>query len=212
MLDAFGHLRELRSEFVHQHEQWRRQQRELDEAMRSSADRSHREELLRFQQRELEEADVRAGEEDALATERHRLTHAQRLGELSREAYESLYGGDGAVLVNQQACLRAGVYPVEYVDASGGGDAFDAGFIYGLLNNLSVEDCLRVASALGASCVRAIGTTPGVFTRRECEAFLHGRHPALNAERRNHAGAPEADGSRRPASAAESAAKPPSTS
>ena len=98
MLDAFGHLRELRSEFVHQHEQWRMQQRELDEAMRSSADRSHREELLRFQQRELEEADVRAGEEDALATERHRLTHAQRLGELSREAYESLYGGDGAVL------------------------------------------------------------------------------------------------------------------
>lgn len=98
MLDAFGHLRELRSEYAHQHEQWRMQQRELEEAIRSSADRSHREELLRFQQRELEEADVRAGEEDALATERHRLTHAQRLGELSREAYESLYGGDGAVL------------------------------------------------------------------------------------------------------------------
>ena len=33
-------------------------------------------------------------------------------------------------------------------------------------------ECLRVASALGASCVRAIGTTPGVFTRPECEAFL----------------------------------------
>jgi hypothetical protein len=34
------------------------------------------------------------------------------------------------------------------------------------------EDCLRVASALGASCVRAIGTTPGVFTQSECEQFL----------------------------------------
>jgi len=98
MLDAFGHLRELRSEYARQHEQWRMQQRELEEAIRSSADRSHREELLRFQQRELEEADVQPGEEEALATERHRLTHAQRLGELSREAYESLYGGDGAVL------------------------------------------------------------------------------------------------------------------
>jgi sugar/nucleoside kinase (ribokinase family) len=58
------------------------------------------------------------------------------------------------------------------VDASGGGDAFDAGFIYGLLRGMEPEDCLRVASALGASCVRAIGTTPGVFTRSECEAFL----------------------------------------
>jgi hypothetical protein len=46
---------------------------------------------------------------------------------------------------------------------------------------MEVEDCLRVASALGASCVRAIGTTPGVFTRPECEAFM--REHALQIER-----------------------------
>jgi len=89
-------------------------------------------------------------------------------------------GSDGTVLVDRQTCMRAGVYPVDYVDGSGGGDAFDAGYIYGLLNSLPVEDCLRVASALGASCVRAIGTTPGVFTRRECEAFM--REHALKIE------------------------------
>jgi sugar/nucleoside kinase (ribokinase family) len=81
-------------------------------------------------------------------------------------------GEGGAVLVREGLRLRAGVFDVPYVDGSGGGDAFDAGYIYGLLNNLGPEDCLRVASALGASCVRAIGTTPGVFTRVECEAFL----------------------------------------
>ena len=81
-------------------------------------------------------------------------------------------GGHGSVLVGDGLRLRAGVYPVEFVDGSGGGDAFDAGYIYGLLHGLGAEDCLRVASALGASCVRAIGTTPGVFTRAECEAFL----------------------------------------
>jgi sugar/nucleoside kinase (ribokinase family) len=90
-------------------------------------------------------------------------------------------GGEGSVLVSDQARLRAGVYPVEFVDGSGGGDAFDAGFIYGLLNDMTVEDCLRYASALGASCVRAIGTTPGVFTRSECEAFL--KHHKLKIER-----------------------------
>jgi hypothetical protein len=40
---------------------------------------------------------------------------------------------------------------------------------------MDAEDCVRVASALGASCVRAIGTTTGVFTKEECEQFLH-RH------------------------------------
>jgi sugar/nucleoside kinase (ribokinase family) len=81
-------------------------------------------------------------------------------------------GEGGAVFVRHDLRLRSGVFKVPYVDGSGGGDAFDAGYIYGLLHDMEPEDCLRFASALGASCVRAIGTTPGVFTRAECEAFL----------------------------------------
>jgi sugar/nucleoside kinase (ribokinase family) len=84
-------------------------------------------------------------------------------------------GGDGAVLVQPGLRLKAGVFSMPFVDGSGGGDAFDAGYIYGLLRGLDAKDCLQVASALGASCVRAIGTTPGVFTRDECEQFL-GEH------------------------------------
>jgi sugar/nucleoside kinase (ribokinase family) len=89
-------------------------------------------------------------------------------------------GGDGSVLVSERLRLRAGVYPVDFVDGSGGGDAFDAGYIFGLLHGMGTEDCLRYASALGASCVRAVGTTPGVFTRPECEAFL--KQQALKIE------------------------------
>jgi sugar/nucleoside kinase (ribokinase family) len=81
-------------------------------------------------------------------------------------------GGEGSVLVQDGLKLRAGAFGVPYVDGSGGGDAFDAGYIVGLLQGLDAAGCLRYASALGASCVRAIGTTPGVFTRDECEAFL----------------------------------------
>jgi sugar/nucleoside kinase (ribokinase family) len=84
-------------------------------------------------------------------------------------------GGDGAVVVGERVRLRAGAYPVAFVDGSGGGDAFAAGYVYGLLHGLGPEDCLRVASALGASCVRAVGTTTGVFSRAECEEFLR-RH------------------------------------
>jgi len=112
----------------------------------------------------------------ANAVEQAELFHRLRAGTVV-----ITMGGDGAVLVSDRVRLRAGAYPVTFVDGTGGGDAFDAGYIYGLLNRMDEEDCLRVASALGASCVRAIGTTPGVFTRPECEVFM--REHVLQIER-----------------------------
>ncbi len=90
-------------------------------------------------------------------------------------------GGGGSVLASGDLRLRAGAYSVPFIDGSGGGDAFDAGYICGLLQNKGPEECLRIASALGASCVRAVGTTPGVFTRSECDQFL--RENTLTIER-----------------------------
>ncbi len=120
-------------------------------------------------------------EGELITGERDPLRQAEVFRRLGAGTVVITLGGDGAVLVNGQVRLRSGVYPVPYVDGSGGGDAFDAGFVYGLLHGLGAEDCLRVASALGASCVRAVGTTPGVFTRGECEAFL--RAHTLRIER-----------------------------
>ena len=51
----------------------------------------------------------------------------------------------------------------------------------GLLEGLSELDCLKLASAVGASCVRAVGTTAGVFTRAEAFEFM--RSHELNVER-----------------------------
>jgi sugar/nucleoside kinase (ribokinase family) len=111
-------------------------------------------------------------EAEQITGERDPVRQAELFCRLGAGTAVITMGADGAVLVNDKVRLRAGVYSVPFVDGSGGGDAFDAGYIWGLLNNLGAEDCLRVASALGASCVRAIGTTPGVFTRAECEEFL----------------------------------------
>jgi sugar/nucleoside kinase (ribokinase family) len=81
-------------------------------------------------------------------------------------------GGQGTVLATQGVRWRAGVFPVEYVGATGAGDAFDAGYIAGLLAGCDPRGCLAWASALGASCVRSISATGSVFTRAEAEAFL----------------------------------------
>ncbi|OAI54974.1 carbohydrate kinase [Planctomycetaceae bacterium SCGC AG-212-F19] len=111
-------------------------------------------------------------EAELITGEKNPLRQAELFHKLGAKTAVITMGGEGSVLVSAGLKLHAGVYSVSFVDGSGGGDAFDAGYIYGLLNRMSTEDCLRVASALGASCVRAIGTTPGVFTRAECDAFL----------------------------------------
>ena len=111
-------------------------------------------------------------EVELITAEKNPVRQAELFHQMGARTAVITLGGEGAVLVQDGLRLRAGVYRVPFVDGSGGGDAFDAGYIYGLLHDLGPEDCLRVASALGASCVRAVGTTPGVFTRPECEAFL----------------------------------------
>jgi len=81
-------------------------------------------------------------------------------------------GGQGTVLVADKLRLRAGAFPVKYVGGTGAGDAFDAGYIAGLLTGCDPRGCLAWASALGASCVRSISATESVFTRAEAETFL----------------------------------------
>ena len=98
MLDTFGRLNGLRDEYGDRYVRWTESRRTLQEAERAAADRTAREDLLRFQYRELEEANVSPGEEERLAAEGRRLTHARRLAELQHDAYESLYAGDMSAL------------------------------------------------------------------------------------------------------------------
>jgi sugar/nucleoside kinase (ribokinase family) len=90
-------------------------------------------------------------------------------------------GEHGLVSVSDEHRLKLGAYPTEFVDGSGGGDAFNAGYIVGLLEGRPELDCLKLASAVGASCVRAVGTTAGVFTRAEADDFLRRHEVAVEA-------------------------------
>jgi sugar/nucleoside kinase (ribokinase family) len=119
-------------------------------------------------------------EAEVILGERNPFKQADAFRKMGAKTVVITMGEKGALVVDDRVKLMAGVYPVEFVDPSGGGDAFDAGYIYGLLKGMDAEGCLKVASALGASCVRAIGTTPGVFTESEYEDFV-GKH-ALRIE------------------------------
>ena len=85
-------------------------------------------------------------------------------------------GGDGVVFSEGGRCFAASAYPVQVLDATGAGDAFAAGIIAGIVQGYSLADCIRYGSALGSSCVRALGCSDGVFTAAEARAFLRD-HP-----------------------------------
>jgi sugar/nucleoside kinase (ribokinase family) len=120
------------------------------------------------------EAELILGEKDA-------LRQAERFHELGARTVIITMGDRGSVLVGEGVRLRAESYRVPFVDGTGGGDAFAAGYMDGLLRGLDKEECLRIGSAVGASCVRAIGTTTGVFKKPELETFL--RKNPLRIER-----------------------------
>ncbi len=112
-----------------------------------------------------DEADVILGVSDPLEQAKRFLDAGAANVVITSGSRGSLFWGEGGQ-------FRAGVYPIEFVSGAGAGDAFDAGFIAGLLWNEDAQGCIRWGSALGASCVRAIGTTDSVFTKEEALAFM----------------------------------------
>ncbi|MFZ5833162.1 MAG: carbohydrate kinase family protein, partial [Planctomycetota bacterium] len=100
------------------------------------------------------------------------LEQAEAFRDLGACAVVITDGDNGSLLATDGMRLRAGVYPAEYVGGTGAGDAFDAGFIMGMLEGEDPEGCVRWGAALGASCVRSVSATDGVFSRPEAEAFM----------------------------------------
>lgn len=76
-------------------------------------------------------------------------------------------GAQGASMRWFERIVRALPPAVHAVDTTGAGDAFDAGFIDGLLDGASGEDCLRRGCTCGSLSTRAIGAIGGLPTRDE---------------------------------------------
>jgi sugar/nucleoside kinase (ribokinase family) len=104
------------------------------------------------------------------------LDQAKAFCDLGADTVVITQGEKGTLLLGRNVRLRAGVYPTTFVGGTGAGDAFDAGYIAGLLAGEDPAGCLRWGSALGASCVRAIGATESVFDRQQAETFMRD-HP-----------------------------------
>ena len=81
-------------------------------------------------------------------------------------------GPDGAVAAQGDRIVRLPAPRVDPVDATGAGDAFDAGFLASRLAGDPLERSLEIANACGALSTRALGGVDAQPTMDEVLAFL----------------------------------------
>lgn len=83
----------------------------------------------------------------------------------------------GAFAADRERERPAPGYVVEVRDSTGAGDAFHAGFVWGMLEGLPAEEVLRAANAVAALNCRAPGAQGGLPTREVLLAFLSAHEP-----------------------------------
>jgi len=84
-------------------------------------------------------------------------------------------GTRGSYLLSDDEEAVIPAYRVKAVDATGAGDAFDAGFLCGILRGKSPVEAARLGNAVGAFCVQAVGCTTGIPDYKKVVAFQNRR-------------------------------------
>jgi fructokinase len=84
-------------------------------------------------------------------------------------------GEEGSVGITPEETIKTKAFKVNVVDTVGAGDVYNAGFIFGRLNNKSLRECLQTGNAVSGYSVMHQGSrhTPN---RKELETFLS-EHP-----------------------------------
>lgn len=84
-------------------------------------------------------------------------------------------GGKGSLYYDASGPTLAPTWPVEVVDTTAAGDAFNGAFAVAFAKGLPKEEALRFANAAGALTVTGMGAQPSIPTLERLEAFLKER-------------------------------------
>ncbi len=82
-------------------------------------------------------------------------------------------GEQGSYIRTRDWDMYVPIFEVESIDATGAGDAFAAGFLAGVSKGWGHREAARLASAVGACCVTAMGATAGVKNWQETLSFMN---------------------------------------
>lgn len=81
-------------------------------------------------------------------------------------------GDKGCFVTDGEEQLKIEPFKVKAVDTTGAGDAFCAGFLYGLINKKSFYECGQIANFVGSRSVTAMGARAGLPYAKDL-AFLY---------------------------------------
>jgi len=108
-----------------------------------------------------------------LATGKSNLFEAiGRLAELGPKLVLTTCGAEGVYYYNNRKILQYPAYNITPVDTTGAGDAFHGAFLYGLVHDYDIDQCIRLASAVSAMNCLTIGGRAGLPTFEQVEAFM----------------------------------------
>lgn len=80
-------------------------------------------------------------------------------------------GSEGSVYQDENQIYRQGMYKVKAIDTTAAGDTFTGYFIASILENMSVEEGLKLAAKASAIAVSRPGATASIPLREEVQAF-----------------------------------------
>jgi len=87
---------------------------------------------------------------------------AGELNEVGAEIVAVTLGGDGCYIRTPDAEVSIPGFSVRAVDTTGAGDAFCAGFLYGLLMEEPLGVCGRLGNGVAMKCIGAVGAREGL--------------------------------------------------
>jgi len=81
-------------------------------------------------------------------------------------------GPEGSIGLNDQGTFRQKAFPVQAVDTTGAGDVYHGAYIYGLLQQWEMPECMRFASAAASLKCRKIGAQSGIPDLNAIHRFM----------------------------------------
>lgn len=87
-------------------------------------------------------------------------------------------GSQGAEVCSATELISIPPYPCHCIDPIGAGDAFNAGFLSGILEGKSLEECGMIGAVCGAMATQTRGDIEGYLSKEELARLLSGQKAA----------------------------------
>lgn len=96
-----------------------------------------------------------------------------KLKEISGSYFVAMtLGSEGVLAYHENEYLQVPGFTIDCRDTTGAGDAFHAGFIYGLLQDMTIVETLRFANAVAALKCQQFGAQTGLPNLQTVKTFL----------------------------------------